>query len=1007
MSVEGGVRPNRTFGRKMKDLSDDIENLYGLVNSIDNKSGVPSGADIGTGSTGVTSGRSDSMPITGGVFEGPYGSLSQSISIIGGNLKLNESAAGDPFEVRRIIFVDTETGVADDLDTIEGRIHQGQEHVLVGVVGNTVTIKHNNTAAESNDERAILCPGDVDFTLEGDNAIGILFDVVANKWKIIGNAGTGTGGGGGTGNGTFISASLSANQLQSVSTGLAVGKHIEFDVIGQDGGIVLQNPDAQPSQNNGIFELIGGRTYSLTAVISGQFNSSATLTHYHWYDLTNSVQIGTTAELRPHTSPVAHANQPVASVVLTPATNIEVELRISENIGFIIVESDDTWATIHEIGGGGGVTFPIEPTVTDAGDTWTGTQTLDLGVGDGHVFKWTVDQDLTFATAVSNIPAALTQRTFELEFVHDGVGGTFTVTLPNNFVDENGNNLASFDISANTVLLSCRINDGTTFLVLTKNVVAQTVLGEVFTWTADHSAAGFDLNSLGNLDFFQADQSITSASGSLTHNDAALGSHRFSAGGTEIARFVESAASVYRLDMLAHEIHNSREISFDDATEAVIANTQPAIGYSPTTQAAMRYNVPTAKSHIFAINNTDTMTLSTNNLTFSDGLQVIFNPDATNAGVNVGLAVGDPSATNNGDVWYNSTTNKLRTKENGVNVDAVAAAGANTSLSNLTTTSINQALLPSGLNTLDLGSELLAWRIIHARELELIGDASVPSAATDNQISKNASGNIALNNAQAGGGFLFYFEGVNNWSISPTTITGPNAILSETLTINDNSANPGANGQFTRNGNVVGLQADEYSVRHVTTTGTDMSELSLIKVDTSPTTGDLLAAVNFGVEDTGVLTNYAAIQVLAQDQPDAGELRLQVRANNNNSVFVNALTVRGDDNNLAAFASLNARLETDVVFGVETGATDLKIYPAVNALGLVVQDNVSFNVGSDGTVAIPVVGGLASAAAADAAAGDHKGAMVILDPGSTSVTLYVRQINGNWASVAMTRDALT
>jgi len=124
-------------------------------------------------------------------------------------------------------------------------------------------------------------------------------------------------------------------------------------------------------------------------------------------------------------------------------------------------------------GGGGGVSLPIEPAVTDNSDTWTGSQTLDLDTGDGHVFKWTVDMDLTFVAAVSNKPSSGTQRTFELEFEHDGVGGTFTVTLPSNFLDENGNTLTSFDIlDGKTKILTCRINNGTDFLVIQKNVTA-------------------------------------------------------------------------------------------------------------------------------------------------------------------------------------------------------------------------------------------------------------------------------------------------------------------------------------------------------------------------------------------------------------------------------------------------------------------------------------------------------------------------------------------------------
>ena len=159
-------------------------------------------------------------------------------------------------------------------------------------------------------------------------------------------------------------------------------------------------------------------------------------------------------------------------------------------------------------GGGGGVSFPIEPTVTDNSDTWTGTQTLDLNSGDGHVYKWTIDQDLTFASAVSNIPASGTQRTFELEFVHDGVGGTFTVTLPSNFADENGNAVSSFDISSGRAIFSCRVNDGTNFIVLQKNVTTSSAV-EVPTWTQDHDAANFDLDNMDKLTWVQDSNSVT------------------------------------------------------------------------------------------------------------------------------------------------------------------------------------------------------------------------------------------------------------------------------------------------------------------------------------------------------------------------------------------------------------------------------------------------------------------------------------------------------------------
>src|SRR5215510_15642820 len=51
---------------------------------------------------------------------------------------------------------------------------------------------------------------------------------------------------------------------------------------------------------------------------------------------------------------------------------------------------------------------------------------------------------------------------------------------------------------------------------------------------------------------------------------------------------------------------------------------------------------------------------------FPDGIRQTFNPNATRSGVNVGAQAGDPSSLTNGDIWYNSSTNLLRARVNGV-----------------------------------------------------------------------------------------------------------------------------------------------------------------------------------------------------------------------------------------------------------------------------------------------------------------------------------------------------
>lgn len=62
-------------------------------------------------------------------------------------------------------------------------------------------------------------------------------------------------------------------------------------------------------------------------------------------------------------------------------------------------------------------------------------------------------------------------------------------------------------------------------------------------------------------------------------------------------------------------------------------------------------------------------------MTLPDGVRQTFNPDGTNAGLNVGSQAGDPSAPSNGDLWYDSTANELTARINGANVALGAGGG--------------------------------------------------------------------------------------------------------------------------------------------------------------------------------------------------------------------------------------------------------------------------------------------------------------------------------------------
>ena len=295
-------------------------------------------------------------------------------------------------------------------------------------------------------------------------------------------------------------------------------------------------------------------------------------------------------------------------------------------------------------------------------DTIPGTET--------YPFEMTITQGaiafaLTFpASVVNTIDVSQPDTTFIVVFQTNDGGTTYSA-----FVAGSKSSGAVIDVSQWSTFPAVSVVDFATNGAT--NVGALTGVTGI-----DLDGATALIQGVKELRFFDddPDKNIQSAVDELSYNVPALDQHSFYAGGVEIARFEEISASLYRLDMLDHQIKDAKHISFDVAATLAISGAVPAIGYD-SSATELIYNAPAGTAHTWSFNLIDSMFLTTNNLAFKDGFQVIFNPDATNPGVNIGLAVGDPSATNDGDLWYNSSTNKFRTKENGVNVDVVGGSG--------------------------------------------------------------------------------------------------------------------------------------------------------------------------------------------------------------------------------------------------------------------------------------------------------------------------------------------
>lgn len=135
---------------------------------------------------------------------------------------------------------------------------------------------------------------------------------------------------------------------------------------------------------------------------------------------------------------------------------------------------------------------------------------------------------------------------------------------------------------------------------------------------------------------------------------------------------------------------------------------------------------------------------------WADGIKQTFNPDGTNAGINVGSVAGDPSAPANADIWYDSTANELTARINGANVVLGAGglpggsdtqlqrnnAGAFGGISGATSDGTNVTF---GSGNLRATSPRITTNILDANGLAILAFSPAASAINNFTISSTAS----------------------------------------------------------------------------------------------------------------------------------------------------------------------------------------------------------------------------------------------------------------------------
>jgi len=501
----------------------------------------------------------------------------------------------------------------------------------------------------------------------------------------------------GTGDGEFLTVSLAADQTANI----AANDHIEFDTKDEDGGIFLQTGSGQA---DGIFELLSGKKYILSAQLRPEFSGATGQLVIAWYDRTNSAEIGSRAIYESQTHASHNANQPLGEITVTPDTNIDVEVRIIAVTALTALANEYCTASIYEISLGGfgagaseasaSVTFPITPTIKDESDTWSSPVTIDLSLTTAHMTKFTLDTDLTLV--FSNPPSSGTQIEFEIEFVQDGTGGrkiTFPASVAENVTISSGAN--------STTIVTCRTNDnGTTYHVIPAlrgsinlgGSFADQQLSNLSSVAINTSliSDGDNIDDLGsatnewkdlyldgvaNIDTIAATTmsgDIAFASNNATglgfiSSDATVPSTGFLRMGN--GEFIAWEASPAGTDGLI-TYNNLERFQFAGAGALVAASGESislGVAGSPWNSLFVD-SIDMGSANDPNILNADlgsTCTLravivTTSGLSYNDGVKQTFNPNATNAGLNVGSHTAEPSSPVAGDIIYDSTAGQFK-----------------------------------------------------------------------------------------------------------------------------------------------------------------------------------------------------------------------------------------------------------------------------------------------------------------------------------------------------------
>jgi len=300
------------------------------------------------------------------------------------------------------------------------------------------------------------------------------------------------------------------------------------------------------------------------------------------------------------------------------------------------------------------------------------------------------------------------------------------------------------NISGNTFGLTYDVplSDYHKFRVNSADVLTMT--GTNIDFGQNAAMAGNDITNLGTLGFDVIGGQIGADAGATGMNFVTTSAvpFRFTANATNVVDITDGGISMIAgdIDLNNLNIIGVNAINFNETGQSITDNV-----------GGLRFAAPLGDTMDFTIDSNLNMSIE----------KYFVNMKNSRIQMTEEIAPSAPIATEH-YVYVDSTSKHLTIKHNGSTFDLEgAASGADTDLNNLTTTSINQDLLPNVTGTKNIGSSSLYWGSIFASSRIYFGSTSkyITSTASNMEFVVPSTGDIIF--SEAGTDFLICDGGSN------------------------------------------------------------------------------------------------------------------------------------------------------------------------------------------------------------------------------------------------------